>query len=146
MDTIEIDGKLTKINGFLGAFAYDILPSKPDTDFSVVINNQRSDQPGEHWVALIRKKSVLHFIDSYGRKFNDLTFDESFSAKLTQYIGDEKYTYNKTWLQQLTSNTCAYYSVYFIQEMQERSFKSCLAIFGRDLATNDKLISNYMRN
>lgn len=145
MNTIEIDAKLSKVESFLGAFAWDLLPPKPDSEFSLIINDDKSTLPGNHWLCLVKKNGVLYFIDSYGRDFNDATFDASFSAKMMQYIGDETCIKNKTWLQQLTSNTCALYGIYFINEMQKRSFKSCLAVFTDNLETNDNLVLNYVR-
>lgn len=146
MDTLEIDKQLADVKPFLGAFAYDLLPGKPINDFSVVINTSISTLPGDHWLLLLRKKEKLYFIDSYGRNLNDSTFDVGFVKVMKDYLGNEKIYYNKRWLQQLTSNTCGAYCIYFIRELGKRSFSDCLSIFSEDLVANDKTILDYLSN
>ena len=48
MNTKDIDLKLTDIVHFRGAYAYDLLPAKPTSDFSAVINTDDSTKPGDH--------------------------------------------------------------------------------------------------
>lgn len=146
MDTIELDDVLSSVSGFIGAFACDQLPPIPKKDFSVVINTDPSNLPGDHWLTLIRKNSVLYFIDSYGRHYKDATFDPIFVKTILKYIGKEKVVCSNKWLQQLTSNTCGYYCVYFIKELLGNSLKRCLSVFGDDLRVNDDYVLNYVKN
>lgn len=53
MNTLDIDTCLKTIPDFLGAFPFNELPTKPNGDFSVVINTNADI--GEHWLALVRK-------------------------------------------------------------------------------------------
>ena len=145
MDTLEIDEILDDVAGFLGAFAYDILPEKPSDDFSMVVNTSSSSSSGDHWVVLCRKKARLYFIDSYGRTLKSRYFPRDFVNKLTTYIGQEKFSCNEKWLQRLTSNTCGAYCVYFIRELSTKSFRSCLSVFTEDLKANDTIVSSYLR-
>ena len=144
MNTFEIDEILADVDGFLGAYAYDILPEKPDHDFSMVVNTSSSSSSGDHWLVLCRKKSRLYFIDSYGRTLKSRYFPQEFVRELTSYIGEEKISCNEKWLQRLTSNACGAYCVYFIRELTTRSFKSCLSVFTKDLKANDTLVSSYL--
>lgn len=145
MNTLDIDAALGKIPGFLGAFPYNELPRRPDDDFSVVINTESDKEPGAHWVALLRKAARFYFFDSYGREVNGDLFTDKFKTIVSSYIGGH-YTWNSDWFQQLTSNACGYYCVYFIKSMQSKDFKRTISIFGENLKYNDKLVANYVKN
>ena len=90
MNTVEIDQKLAAVLQFKGAYACDLLPAKPEGDFSVVVNTDDSSGSGDHWLVLVRKNGKLFFIDSYGRHYKDSTFNPNFKKLITDYIGEEK--------------------------------------------------------
>ena len=146
MNTKVIDLKLADIAHFRGAYAYDLLPAKPTTDFSVVINTDDSTKPGEHWLVLARKNGRLLFIDSYGRSYRDDSFDPNFIKWIINYIGPERVVCNRMWLQRLTSNACGAYCVYFIRKLDNHSFRSCFSVFSEDLAANDSFVLKYVDN
>ena len=77
MDTLEIDNKISA-PGFLCAFAFDKLPARRDGNFSLVINTEAENEPGDHWIALVQKDNLLYFLDSYGRNFKNPTFPRGF--------------------------------------------------------------------
>ena len=144
MDTLQIDKKIIA-PGFLGAFPYDELPEKPKSDtFSVVINSESSKEPGEHWLVLLYKKPSFYFLDSYGRSLHDQTFSSHFTKTIKSYIGNARYKFNRKMLQQLTSNACGDYCVYFINEMSKRSFVKVFSVFGKKLAKNDEFVEKYV--
>ena len=146
MDTLQIDKNIT-VTGFLGAFPYDEIPQKPDIDdFSLVINTQSSKEPGDHWLVLLYKKPYFYFLDSYGRSLHDETFPSEFTKTIKNYIGNVRYKFNKKWLQQLTSNACGDYCIYFIMELSKKSFEKVLSVFGDDLSKNDKYVKHYVKN
>ena len=145
MNTLEIDAVLEKIPGFIGAFPFNELPQRPDEDFSVVINTDSDRDPGAHWVALVKKDAHFYFFDSYGREVNDELFTDQFKTAVFGYIKGQ-YTWNSYWFQQLTSNACGYYCVYFIRSMQSNNFKSVTSIFGENLKKNDEFVTNYVKN
>ena len=146
MNTREIDLKLADILKFKGAYAYDLVPAKPSDDFSVIINTDDSAGPGDHWLVLTRKDGKLFLIDSYGRNYKDQSFDSNFKTWIVNYIGDEKVVCSRKWLQRLTSNVCGEYCVYFIRELNEKSFRSCFSVFDSDLAANDLFVLKYVDN
>ena len=146
MDTLQIDEKITA-PGFLGAFPYNEIPQKPKSDrFSLVINTESSKESGDHWLVLLYKKPYFYFMDSYGRTLHDQTFPGQFTKTIKNYIGNARYKFNKNWLQQLTSNACGDYCVYFIMEMSKKSFEKVLSVFGDDLSKNDKYVELYAEN
>ena len=147
MDSLTLDTQLGSVQHFLGAYPFDLLPSKPHTiDFSLVINTDKSTLPGDHWLVLLRKDSTVYFIDSYGRNYNDFTFEKDFTNTVKKYVGDEKIHHNKIWLQRLTSNVCGMYCVYFVRELVEHNLGSCLAMFSDNLAKNDQYVLNYLNS
>ena len=146
MDTIQIDEKITA-KGFLGTFPYDEIPKKPKSDvFSVVINTESGNEEGAHWLVLLYKKPHFYFLDSYGRSLYDQTFSGHFRKTIKKYIGNVRYKFNKKWLQQLTSNSCGAYCVYFIMETSKKSIGNVLSVFGDDLSKNDKFVKHYVNN
>ena len=146
MDTLQIDKKITA-PGFLGAFPYDELPQKHKSDtFSLVINTESSKESGDHWLVLLYKKPYFYFLDSYGRSMYDGTFSNRFTRTIKSFIGNARYKFNRKMLQQLTSNACGDYCVYFIMEMSKNSFEKVLSVFGNDWSKNDKYVKHYVKN
>ncbi len=145
MKTTQLDAKISA-PGFLGAFPYDELPERAQGNFSLVVNTEVGTMPGDHWVALIKKEGELYFIDSYGRDVKSSTFPTGFTATILKYIGNSKWRFNSRWLQQLSANTCGEYCVYFIQELGKGTLNNALSIFSDNLAENDKIVTNYVKN
>ena len=139
LSTLDIDRKLETSN-FLGAFAFDELPPRQDNDFSVIVNTESSTEAGEHWIAIIFKKKKFYFIDSYGRSPVNALFTKDFKNKIKDYFKDYHYKYNPRMLQDIFSNMCGYYSIYFIREMENKSLKQALSIFNSNLKNNDALV------
>ena len=146
MDSLTLEKQLHDVQNFVGVFPFDLLPKKPSGDFSLIVNTDNSTQPGDHWLVLSRKDSKIYFIDSYGRNYNDLTFDTDFVKSMRNFIGDEQARYNQRWLQRLTSNVCGVYCIYFIKELTKHSFKYCLSVFNENLAKNDQYVLNYLND
>ena len=142
MNTIEIDKKLDKVEGFLGAFPFDQIPKSKKNLFSLVINTSSSHGVGDHWLSLVYKDNIFYFLDSYGRNFTNLTFSEEFKSTIKKYIGNKKCMYNKKLLQQLTSNTCGEYAIYFVYMLSSNtSLKNSLKPFRDSLKYNDDYIT-----
>ena len=140
MDTLEIDRVLAKVPGFLGAHAFNELPTKPNGNYSIVVNTNA--EKGEHWLAIVRKNGKNYFLDSFGRSLDDEMFSEEFRKTMRSYVGGGM-IYNSKWLQSLDSNTCGEYCVYLISKIQRKRLKSVLRIFGDDFKSNDNYVYNY---
>ena len=67
MQSTTIEQILLSKKDFLGCFPLDKLPPFP-TKFpkSMIVNTHKSNQPGEHWVALILTKKDCFYFDSFG--------------------------------------------------------------------------------
>ena len=145
MDAIQIDEKIS-VPGFLGTFGYDELPIRKDDNFSLIVNTEVSTEPGDHWVALVQKDNLIYFLDSYGRNFKNPTFPRGFRETIKKYIGNSRFKFNPLLLQQFISNTCGDYCVYFIQELDKKGLTKALSIFSDNLAENDRLVVEYVKN
>ena len=139
LSTLDIDRKIHYPN-FLGAYAFDELPPKGEGDFSVIVNTEPSTEPGEHWLPLIFKSNTFYFIDSYGRSPSSHLFVQDFKEVVKDYFKGYRYKYNPRMIQDIFSNTCGYYSIYFVNEMESKSMKAALDIFGNNLNRNDSLV------
>lgn len=139
LSTLDIDRKLETSN-FLGAFAFDELPPRLDKDFCVIVNTEPSSEAGEHWIAIVFKRGIFYFLDSYGRAPSHQLFTKEFKNKIKDYFKDYRYKYNPKMIQDLFSNMCGYYCIYFIREMENKTLKQALSIFDSNLKNNDNLV------
>lgn len=141
MDTLQINNIMNKyISNYLGTFAIDKLPKKVKYPSGLIVNNQESNKPGQHWVAIYfdKNKNAI-FFDSYGQK--------------AQYYGLNKYLKrhsksiieNNKMIQSETSNYCGIYSILFIYFMNKNnSLRTFLSKF--DIPKkNDKLIKKILK-
>ena len=133
-----------KTKNFQGAFAYDEVPDLPEGEWSIIVNTAPSSNPGEHWIAIIFKDGVTYFMDSYGRELNfrETTFSTEFVKKMKSIIRGYLVN-NRKLLQQLTSNACGYYAVYFVERLTDESMKKTLQPFSENLKQNDMYVYNY---
>ena len=67
MEKANIEYILQNKKDFLGCFPMDRLPPFPSVfPKSMIINTQKSSQPGEHWVALVLTEKKCYYFDSFG--------------------------------------------------------------------------------
>ena len=85
-----------------GEFPMDQLPTLQHGAY--IINTDDHDEPGEHWLAVYVDKDVEYF-DSFGLFPLD--------SRLEHFLGDD-YLYNAAPMQQIFSNACGFYCVYYI--------------------------------
>ena len=147
LNTLQIDKKLENIHGFLGAFPYDELPKSRRKLFSLVVNTSSSHEPGDHWLALVYRNNAYYFLDSYGRDITDMTFPEEFKEAIKRYVGGEKILYNRKILQQILSNACGDYAIYFVRMFSSGdSLKKSLTVFTDNLKYNDVYVTNFVKH
>jgi len=121
MNTQQIENLLGGLDGFLGVFPSDGIPtmSPSNTPQCLIINLDPSHKPGSHWVAacLIRrkKKNVLEFFDSYGLKPPAILSKEWIMF------------YNPFRFQKPKTNVCGQYCIFFVlQRLKKVSFNSII--------------------
>ena len=146
MNTIQLD-KIMKKHYFtkkiyIGTFAIDKLPKEVKYPSCLIVNNQKSTQPGEHWVAIyFGKNKNAEFFDSFGNSPITFGLDKFIKKNST------KMTFNKTKLQSNFSLFCGYYCVlYLIYKCKRFSLNYFLNFFDKPI-DNDrifvKLIKKY---
>ena len=111
MDTVELQGILDKsvnlkhLNGIV--CARDMLPkNRPQGVQAYIVNTHRSNQPGEHWVAIFFRENWAYYFDSYGQTPPD--------ADILPFIeqNTRSYTYNKQRIQDGLIPVCGMYSIF----------------------------------
>ena len=86
---------------FQGVFAIDQLPATCHGMY--VVNTDEQDKPGEHWLAVYNKE----YFDSYGLPPQD--------ERMIDFLGSNV-VYNAVPLQQVMSNACGFYCIYYLLE------------------------------
>jgi uncharacterized protein YutD len=129
MNNLQLNAILKKDkkskNIYLGAFPCDKLPNKFKYPACLIINNQKSTENGEHWLAVyFDSKKNCYFLDSFGMhpKFYGLN----------NYLKDKsvKIIYNNTQLQSFFSEYCGYYCIIFLLlKARKYSFNFILSQF-----------------
>jgi hypothetical protein len=126
---------------FLGVFARDKLPNEIKWPSTLIINTDKSNQPGEHWLAIYYDENgTCEFFDSYG-------FHPDF-YNLTDYIKStsKNFIFNSKTIQGIFSKYCGQYCVLFLL-IRSRNFsmKYFLNFFNNNTINNDKLIEFLMK-
>lgn len=62
----SIGKKLFK-NKFVGVFPSDKIPKMKNNQYAI-INLDKSDQSGSHWVSIVKSKNGIYIYDSFGRR------------------------------------------------------------------------------
>ena len=144
MNTIQLD-KIMKKHKFtkkiyLGTFAIDKLPNKVKYPSCLIVNNEKSYEDGEHWIAIyFGKNKQAEFFDSFGnspRTFGLDTFIKKHSSKMT---------FNFVKLKSDFSLFCGYYCVlYLIYKCKGFSLKYFLKFFDKPIE-NDKIFEKLIK-
>lgn len=138
MDTVQINKKLNSIPSFVGTFAADRIPIVSKRPASFVLNFDRHNSQGSHWVSLILlPNGEAEYMDSFG--FPPLQED------IREYITNNSnaYTYNCQQFQHPLAVSCGLYAIHFIKHRnQNLSFESFTAHFSKNLTRNEKVINN----
>jgi len=88
---------------YRGIYPIDRLPTIEPGYY--IINTENHDEPGEHWLVVYNDNGQIEYFDSFGRPPLD--------KRLYSFLGSD-YKYNEAELQQLFSNACGFYCVYYI--------------------------------
>ena len=85
---------------FRGVYPIDRLPRRQKGAY--VINLDKHNEPGSHWVAVFDDGHQVEYFDSYG-----------IAPSITSFVGLNA-IYSSITLQPLYSNACGFYCVYYI--------------------------------
>jgi hypothetical protein len=126
---------------FKGVFPRDKLPFIHTYPASLIVNTHTSEYPGEHWLAIfIDKSKHCEFFDSFGFPFKFYGFEKY----ITRFSLSS--SSNLSQIQNLDSNACGYYCIYFIL-LKSRGFsiEQINSLFSQsNFILNDYLISHIL--
>lgn len=127
---------------FLGVFARDQIPLKLKYPSSLILNTDKSNQKGEHWLAIYYDKDgKAEFFDSFGRHPAEFKLENYMQKTST------KWDYNSKQLQSFQSKICGYYCVLFIMyRSRGYEMKEFLEKFSDFNLINDFILLNLIKN
>lgn len=140
---LEQIGKKCLVN-FKGVYPSDSFPQiqKNEEYFSIIFNLSPHNEPGTHFIAVVRKKNILYYFDSFGEPCNEKNLKKNL-AKQTSSI-----TYNSKKLQQDKSLFCSFFCLAFILHIQKNNSTSMLSFlnnFPCKISQNDLFIKKYVK-
>ena len=126
---------------FIGVLARDQLPKKIIYPSSFIINTDKSNEPGEHWLAIYYDKNgICEFFDPLG-------FSPKY-YKLNEYLisTSNKYFYNNQQMQGIFSKFCGHYCILFIfVKSRNYNLTFFLKLFTKNTFFNDNIIKKILK-
>ena len=105
---------------YLGSFPSDLVPERIPNGMFCIVNIDRSDQGGTHWILFANKDGRVFFGDSMGKALNDypnIHFDSSTARSIIPLVSVG---------QQLQYGSyCGLYCIYFAHVLYSNSFSEC---------------------
>ena len=113
---------------FIGVFAADTLPTNVNYPCTLIVNTDKSNLPGQHWVAIdIDKNKVGYFFDSYGMT----PYVTYFINFLNRFC--KRWVFNSKPLQNINTFVCGQYCCLFVLACAENAIADFLKMY----STND---------
>lgn len=140
MDSLEINKRLKNEPNFYGVFARDRLPHKTPRPAGLVINTDKSSEPGSHWIA--------YYIDASGRaEIFDPLADEVPRNEILSFVERNNRdtglgtVANVIPFQSTTSSRCGPFSIFYLKNrLNNRSLCEIHALLSRSAAVNDAIV------
>jgi hypothetical protein len=140
METKDINKELKDYKCYIGTFARDLLPKKSiiERPIALIINTDKSNKPGQHWMALfIDKNNNAEYLDSYG--FSPI------HNEIINFLAISKVKtiqYNSQQLQSVITSTCGAYCVLFIKmRCNDLNYCKFLKLFTKNKLFNDLIVT-----
>lgn len=121
---------------FGGVFSSDDLPEKKGKHKSFIINLDKKNQPGSHWISIYFEKDLCMHFCSFGSKPEGDILD--FIQRNSRAMH-----WNKIRYQSFFTTTCGLFCLYFIYKMNRKEDLSTLSICNREV--NEKIIQNFAK-
>ena len=140
--TTELKNKLRFLKSFKGVFPCDRIPNIESFPASMILNTDKHNEKGEHWVAIhINKDKFGIYFDSYGLK--------PINKEFLEYLNErtDNWTYNHTRIQGMNSKNCGMFCVLFILlKSIGYSLHEIIHLFTKNYEINDKIIEKIYNN
>lgn len=136
MNTLEINNYFRNCKKYYGTYPRDMLPKYIPKDSGIIINTDKSSQPGEHWVSIFKTKSgPLVYFDSFGLP--------PLHKEITDFIEVNTingWFYNSINFQSIYSDTCGLYCIYFLTNyFNNGDFENIQNVFCFSPMYNDRI-------
>ena len=124
---------------FLGVFPADRLPTVFSRPAGLIVNSDRSREPGTHWLAMyFGDDEQDEFFDSYGQL--PPAYQASWTARLRP-----GYRHNTRTLQGPRTTVCGHYCYYYLaQRFRGKSLGAIVNTFPGPPALNDRLVCHWV--
>ena len=135
--TFQIDNFLRKNDNYLGTFPLDRLPDLPKKfPKSIIINTDKSNRPGDHWIAIVLTEKHAYYFDSFGLGIVDQEIQQFLLPRYSSII------FNSLCIQHILSDKCGFYCIYFVKNVHNfKSYYKFLSNFMiRNLKLNDCIV------
>jgi len=142
MDENQINHLLKNVPNYQGSFAVDELNEIKVSFYPtfVVINLDKRENAGTHWIALAIYQSQIFVCDSLGGILPDKTFPQQL-IDFVYPLAKTRKLHITNQLQPLSSKLCGLYCISFIKEMSEHNcFCEFLRLFGTNYEQNDNVV------
>ena len=145
MNTFEVRDYMQFFKTFKDVFPRDRLPESLNIKCGIIINTDKAEDPGEHWVSIYKnQKGFVIYFDSFG-----LPPFHTEIIKFINKISPIGWFYNTITFQSVYQDTCGMYCVFFLTCMlRHGDFNYFRAIFNSKPNLNDvlaKIIYKYQK-
>ena len=96
-----------------GTFPADHVPKQLPMNSFMIVNTDKSNGKGEHWIMIARVATQYYFADSFGRRLSDYKTIK-FSRKCTRLL---------TKTVQQNNNLCGFFAIYFAWKLFSSNYK-----------------------
>lgn len=132
MNTLEINNYMKKYKNFIGTFPCDKLNFHLPKYHGIIVNTDKSNGPGEHWVAIYMGEYAIYF-DSFGLA--------PMQDEITEYLdtlSPHGWAHNTIAFQSMYQDTCGMHCIYFLICMLKfNSFNEYIELFNDNTHNND---------
>ena len=136
LDTIQLHNALKNFKCFKGIFPVDEIPLIHERPAGMIVNTDKADKPGEHWIAL------MLLPNGRGEVFDSLASNNIDIYNYMKLACPQGFTTNNFIAQNDWSTVCGNYASFFlILRCMNISFETIINVFSQDTLSNDNLIS-----
>jgi hypothetical protein len=136
MNTLDILAEFNNERNFVGVFPRDKIPNVSQRPCGLIINIDKSDEPGSHWVAIYLDGAMGEYFDSFGRMPEHTEIIHFLRLQCPGGI-----RYNSIELQSRSSIVCGHHCIFYLRmRFNGQSFPTTLNF----LSQNNPIFNDFM--
>jgi hypothetical protein len=137
----EIEKYFKHKKNFKGCFPVNKIPYFKKLPVYLIINTDKSNQKGSHWLGLIIQKKNMFYFDSYGIEI----IEPCLINYVKNYKNIKKIVYSNVCIQNLYSISCGLFASAFIKNVyNHKTFSKFLKMFDIVYTERNDYIVKYM--